>query len=137
MGEHAVTAVVATWPGEDGQPEVHFEVSGLMCPAVKQGLVAVVLPSAVDGTRGLSQTATHPAGVEVHRRGVSNCCTLQAHLCFALLPPCRPTGVPGVGAVREAVEGWMVPAAGRARGHLHAAQPKGAARGLLLLWLQL
>ncbi|PRW57867.1 NPL4 1 [Chlorella sorokiniana] len=26
MGEHAVTAVVATWPGEDGQPEVHFEV---------------------------------------------------------------------------------------------------------------
>lgn len=27
MGEHAVTAVVATWPGEDGQPEVHFEVS--------------------------------------------------------------------------------------------------------------
>ena len=28
MGEHAVTAVVATWPGEDGQPEVHFEVGG-------------------------------------------------------------------------------------------------------------
>ncbi|KAL4856070.1 NPL4-like protein 1 [Chlorella vulgaris] len=26
MGEHAVTAVVATWPGEDGQPEVHYEV---------------------------------------------------------------------------------------------------------------
>jgi hypothetical protein len=26
MGEHAVTAVVATWPGEGGQPEVHYEV---------------------------------------------------------------------------------------------------------------
>ena len=26
MGEHAVTAVVVTYPGEDEQPEVHFEV---------------------------------------------------------------------------------------------------------------
>ena len=44
MGEHAVTAVVATWPGEDGQPEVHFEVSGLMCQAVEQGSVVVSDP---------------------------------------------------------------------------------------------
>lgn len=33
MGEHAVTAVVATWPGEDGTPEVHFEVSAGCAPA--------------------------------------------------------------------------------------------------------
>lgn len=33
MGEHAVTAVVATWPGEDEQPEVHFEVGAACLPA--------------------------------------------------------------------------------------------------------
>ena len=59
MGEHAVTAVVATWPGEDGQPEVHFEVgapSGLLvqllsvvcCAAGAHGRqLAACLPSQV------------------------------------------------------------------------------------------
>ncbi|KAL4446805.1 hypothetical protein ABPG77_008049 [Micractinium sp. CCAP 211/92] len=35
MGEHAVTAVVATWPGEDGTPEVHFEVFQVSDQCVK------------------------------------------------------------------------------------------------------
>ncbi|PSC72970.1 NPL4 1 [Micractinium conductrix] len=35
MGEHAVTAVVATWPGEDEQPEVHFEVFQVSDQCVK------------------------------------------------------------------------------------------------------
>jgi hypothetical protein len=35
MGEHAVSAVVATWPGEDGQPEVHFEVRRARAPPLQ------------------------------------------------------------------------------------------------------
>ena len=39
MGQHAVTALVATWPGEDGQPEVHFEVGGCLFVCVCGGVL--------------------------------------------------------------------------------------------------
>ena len=75
-----MTAVVATWPGEDGQPEVHFEVRPAACmhgldvcacrspaPALRcwcmpvaRGITLFLQPSSFSGHRSLATAAPHP-----------------------------------------------------------------------------